>query len=312
MDEKTIYNVIIFPRPWPPQADHEFTSEKLSGPELNLIADKDGRLILTIHPSAQDTRVYRFQPIRIEGSGRAIITMTLAKEGARLYLNAKEVRLDEDAQGEPMVLKTKDDPLPPRELILGSMDLNTAKSQPEYLFLGTVADIDRKVLDGSDYNLLRAAGLLRQLFLDPTPLVHVVNCTYRQKIKFETVDYRLQPPLPPQAHMRNLDSSLFPGAKTVKNDLKDFLKAPCFKIDTTTATVRDLIRACAHVKGGVHFGKAKTSEDKVVLDWDRMVRLFGKQPSLRAVAGVCRVALRGLKPLVEAIARGGAGPNIDR
>ena len=291
--------VLIFPRTWPLRANRAFFSREEKDSEVNLSADTDGRFILTIHPSGQDTRVYRFQPIRIEGSGRAILTATWSREGASLQLNAQAVRLDEDVQGEPMVLKTKDDPLPPQGLILNNVDSKMAKSEDEYLFLSTVVDIDHKVHEGSQYSLIRAAGLLRQLFLDAMPLVHVVNRPYRQKIEFETIDYRQQHPISPDAHKVELDSYFFPGAKTIKIDLEDFLKAPCFRIGDITATVRDLIRACANVKGGVHLGKAKTSEENIVLDWDRTFRLLGEEPSLKAIAGVCRVALRGLEPLIR-------------
>jgi hypothetical protein len=175
------------------------------------------------------------------------------------------------------------------------------KSEAEYLFLGTVAEIDQRVLEGGRYNLIRAAGLLRQLFLDSTPLLHVVNRTYCQQIEFETIDYRDAPPLSPEVHAIFLDASYFPGAKTIRVNLDTFLKAPCLRVGPMTANVHDLIRACANAKGGIHLGRARTSQENTVLDWDRTFRLVGKEPSLLAVAAVCRIALRGLRPLVRAI-----------
>ena len=91
----------------------------------------------------------------------------------------------------------------------------------------------------------------------------------------------------------------FPGAKTIRISLEELLKAPCFKVEDLTATVRDLIRACANAKGGTHLGKARTSEENLVLDWDLTFRLIGEEPSLRAVASVCRLVLIGLEPLVH-------------
>lgn len=302
MDEGTFQTVINFPRPWPPQVDGDLFSHKDKDSEVKLSSDTDGRFILAIHSSGHEERVYRFQPIRIEGGGTAMLTVIWSKKIASLYLNVQKVKLDEDVQGEPMVLKTKDHPPPPPQgLVLGNVDLNAAKSDPEYLFLSTVADIDRKVKEGSRYNLIRAAGVLRQLFLDAIPLVYVVNRVYRLKIEFEMLDYRWEPVLSPVARSICLDSSFFPGAKTFKSNLKGFLNAPCFRIEDKTATVRDLIHVCAHVKGGVHLGKAKTFKENVVVDWDRMFLLSGMDPSLAAIAGVCRVALKGLKPLVQAI-----------
>jgi hypothetical protein len=301
MNEGTIATVVIFPRPWPPQADRVFFSRNEKESEVNLSADADGRFILTVRSSGKDARVYRFQPIRVEGGGRAILIVSWSQEGASLRLNKQEVRLDEEAQRETVVLKTKDDPLLPQGLIFNNVDPNVGKSDEEHLFLGTVADIDQRVLKGGRYNLIRAAGLLRQLLLDSTPLMHVVNRMYCQQIEFETIDFRDSPPLSPEAHALFLDASYFPGAKTIRVNIDTFLKAPCFRIGTNTANVRDLIRACANAKGGVHLGKAWTSEENVVLDWDRAFGLIGEEPSLLAVAGVCRVALRALQPLVLAI-----------
>lgn len=39
----------------------------------------------------------------------------------------------------------------------------------------------------------------------------------------------------------------------------------------------------------------------MILDWDQIFRILGDEPSLKTIAGVCRVALRGLKPLVDVI-----------
>ena len=84
-------------------------------------------------------------------------------------------------------------------------------------------------------------------------------------------------------------------------DLDTVLKIPCLRVNNRTAAIADLIRACANAKGGVHLGKAKSSEEKVVVGWDKEVLLLGQEPSLLAVMGVCRVVLTGLRPLVYAI-----------
>lgn len=76
-------------------------------------------------------------------------------------------------------------------------------------------------------------------------------------------------------------------------------------MDGITASVRDLIKICANVKGGVHFslGKARTLEQNILLDWDRAFTLLGEEPSQRAIAGVSRIVVRGLIPLADEITR---------
>lgn len=68
----------------------------------------------------------------------------------------------------------------------------------------------------------------------------------------------------------------------------------------------DLIRACANAKGGIHFGRTKIEDEQMVLDWDQAINLLGEEPSIRAIAAVCRVSLRGLSDLVSAIQNGAA------
>lgn len=183
--------------------------------------------------------------------------------------------------------------------VLSGLDPCAGGTDEEHLFLSTLADIDRKVMSGDRYSLIRAAGLLRQLLLDS--LVHVINRKYRIPIKFSTLDFSKPPPIKPEIHWQTLDPSQFPEAPTVTCSLDHFLSAPCLQWKSAIATVKDLIKACANAKGGIHLGEARTEEEQVLLDWDKVFSMAGKEPSLRALAGVCRVVLVGLRPLAEGI-----------
>lgn len=301
MNEGTIFTVMVFPRPWPPSHKLELFSRGEKGSGIRIIADTQGRYILDVYLPDRDPKQYRFQPIILEGSGRALLSVSWSEQGAFLRLNSQDIRLDEDVNGIPYVLKTKDGPLPVNSLILGNIGPEKSNTEAEYLFLATVSDIDKKIYAGGRYNLIKAAGLLRQLFLDSSPLIHVVNRNYRIKFEFETIDYLRQPPFTPEVHRQDLDGSMFPEAKRVKVNLDSFLKAPCFTLDGVTATVKDLILACANAKGGVHFGSAKTPQESSILDWDRTFKIIGEEPSLVTIKGVCRISLRALKPLVEKV-----------
>jgi hypothetical protein len=300
VDEGTIFAVLIFPPPWPPAEDRELLSRQEGSELATLIADPKGRLVFSHGEVGHAGRTYRFQPVSIEGSGRAILTLTWSKTLASLRLNGQNVMLEEDAPDKVFRLKTSQDPVL-QGPILGPLPLELAKSDAEDMLLATLVDIDRRLEDGTRYGLIRAAGLLRQLLLDSTPLVHVVNRAYRKKIEFEVIDYRTSPPLSPQAHWQNLDASRFPGANTITVNLGALLRAPCLVLEGSTASVRDLIAACANAKGGVHLGRARTSQENALLDWDQAFTLIGEQPSLLAIAGLCRVVLRGLDPLVREI-----------
>lgn len=300
MSEGTIFSVLVFPKPWPPQGERELFSGKVEGVDASIAADPAGCLLLTVHEEGQALGVFRFQPLTVKGSGRALMTLTWSGADASLRLNGQEVLLEDNAVGRSFLLKTPDD-TPPKGPLFPSLDPAVAKSDVEYLLLSTLADIDQKLLGRTRYSLIRAAGLLRQLLLDDTPLVHQVNRPYRRKIQFEVVDHRTPPPVIPQAHWLNPDASSFPRAQTINLNLDGLLSMPYLILEGTTATVRDLIKACANVKGGVHLGIVRTSEEGAIIDFDRAFRLVGEEPSLFAIAGVCRVVLRGLAPLVRAI-----------
>ncbi len=310
LDEGTIAAILIFPRPWPPARPWELISRVVHDTRVSLRADIAGRIGLHVGKD----RTHTFQPIRVNGSGRAVLIATWSPHSASLHINRAELQLAEVANGEFYVLSDNDAPPEPYPMSYGRIDTNVASTDSEYLFLATLADVRDRLQEGAAYSLIRAAGLLRQLFLDDAPLVDEVNRKYRTCMTFTTMDYRSGPPRAGAEHLeafwQNLDPSYFPRAPTVKVDRREFLRAPVLHAGPIHATVRDLIRACANAKGGVHLGKARTLEEKLLLDWDHAMRVGGEQPSLAAIAGVCRVCLESLRPLVEAIHSGSANAEL--
>ena len=300
MEKGTIAAVVSFPRPWPPAKHIELLSRVENGGSFAVLADTSGRLRFSVQPSEEETKSFEFEPMRIAGSGRAILILTWSGDRAQLRLNGKELNRSDQASQEPFLLETTQKPVPAM-FSLGELDLNSAKSEAEHLFLATLMDIEAKLAEGKRYALIRSAGLLRQLLLDETPLIHEVNRAYHLKIEFEVIDYRMAPPLTPDMHWRDPDPSFFPGAKTVTVDLKHLLNVPVLTVESTTASVGDLIRACANAKGGIHLGHTSTVEQGLVIDWDNVINMLGEEPSLAAIFGVCRVVLRALQPLANEI-----------
>lgn len=300
MQEGTIAAVISFPLPWPPPKTVELLSRADDGSSLAILADTAGRLLFALQPSEGQTKSFEFEPMRIAGSGRAILMLTWSGDRAQLRLNGKQLNTADQASQEPFLLETAEEPLPAR-VSLGGLDLDSARSEAEHLFLATLMDIEAKLKEGKRYDLIRSAGLLRQLLLDETPLIHEVNRAYHLKVEFEVIDYRIIPPLTPDMHWRDPDPSYFPGAKTVTVNLKPFLNVPVLTVEGTTASVGDLIRASANAKGGIHLGRTRTAEQGLLIDWDSAFTILGEEPSLAAISGVCWVVLRALQPLANRI-----------
>lgn len=171
----------------------------------------------------------------------------------------------------------------------------------ERLFVESVRDIDRKVVAADSYSDIRAAGLLRQLTLDSTPLVHQVNRGHRVPLRFRTMNVNRELPSPPRILWLSLDPEPFPNAPTIDCSLTELLQAPCLRVNGKKVSVRDLIKACANVKGGVHLGAPRSDQERAVLEVDATLQISGTDLSVVAVAGICRVVLSGLRPLVEAV-----------
>lgn len=301
MDEGTISVVVKLPSPWPPSQDAEILAPRhVHRLPVSLIADPEGRLRFLRTVDGQTATLVRSQPIRAVGGSAAVLIVTWRGTDATLYLNGRPVP-PETAEGD-FILEPTGEPDPVGRIL---PDISPTAVVPDdaRLLLRTLQDIEQKLQEDTEYAVLRAAGLLRQLLLDDTPLVHAVNRRYGRRLEFEVVESRDDLAVQPDIHWRTLDPSGFPGAMTTKVGLKEFLRAPVLTVGGTTATVRDLIRACANVKGGVHLGKARTEAEGAIVDWDRVLGLAGWEPSLRALRGVCRIVLRGLLPLVRDMTR---------
>jgi hypothetical protein len=171
----------------------------------------------------------------------------------------------------------------------------------EQLFLDTVRDIQSKIVENNRYSITRASALLRQLLIDESPLIHQVNRRHRLKLEFETIDFTMKPPLKPLLHWQNLDASPFPRARKVRIDLDGLLRAQCLTFKEHEYSVLDILKACAHLKGGVHSGTPKTDKEEALLDLDEVFKIGPLDGSLAALRGILIVTLAGLRPLIDAI-----------
>ena len=200
---------------------------------------------------------------------------------------------------------------PPDTLVYPSIVATQAPNSVDAFLLETLGDIDAKVLTDKRYELIRAAGLLRQCFLDEFPLVDRANQTHRCKYSFSVLDNRDELPIHPDVHCCTIDPSPFPNAKILNVSLRQFLALPVLRSGASIASVKDVIKACANAKGGVHYGSAANPSEELLLTWDESFRFSPNDASLALLAGICRVSLRGLQPIVDAILSV-ASPTIQR
>ena len=119
------------------------------------------------------------------------------------------------------------------------------------------------------------------------------------KLEFETLDFTRPFPVKPEIHWRNLDPSPFPKAKKLKLKLDDFLAASTLTINNDHYSICDVIKMCAHLKGGVHSGKPKDHKQTMFLKYEADFKVFEQDSSLIALKGIISIVLIGLKRLVD-------------
>jgi len=153
--------------------------------------------------------------------------------------------------------------------------------------------------------LIKASGLLRLLLLEGDALVHQVNRDYGLKLEFR---FHALPKVGQEnvlAAWTRVSKSANPNDKREpqRGNLDDFLAAGCLGLRGRILTVRDVIRANAHLKGGVHVGRLREKDvgGAGVLVIDRMLNVGGAEASLAVLRDIIQVTLEAVKPLAEVV-----------
>jgi len=267
---------------------------------VQVITRGDGSLVLGIEPHGSARRVHEFQRIHIIGSGKVIVDFSWGDSDLSMRINGQTLLSGDSSQIPILAIETKSETQPPPSRIFPGLDRHAARDDAEALFLGTVIDLDKTILERDWYSALRAAGSLRQLLLDG--LLHRANQRHRVPFIFRTNEFASEPPGPQyQARWINLDPSRIATVKIESLHLNGFLAARCLVFKGDVVTVKDIIRACANAKGGVHLGPPKPGAETIVVSFDEICTLLGLPASLNALIGLCCITLHGVMPLVSKI-----------
>ena len=147
---------------------------------------------------------------------------------------------------------------------------------------------------------MKASGLLRLLLLDGQPLAIKACRRVRHKLLFAVTDKKPLDPKPGK-----IDLSGWAGPPLKKVPLDRFLKTGVFSVNEWAFTVHDIIDACAHTRGGVHYGAPKTPKDHAFTALGAMGPAIGFKDSrildLQAgfIVPISRVTLEAMIPLVK-------------
>ncbi|MBK6321779.1 MAG: hypothetical protein IPF38_06045 [Burkholderiales bacterium] len=189
------------------------------------------------------------------------------------------------------------------------IDPELGRTEAEFMLLGTCEDIIQKLRRGRRYDIIRSSGLLRQIFLDREPLLDAANRRFRLKITFNNSRDDSEITKEAMVVLKKYESIcwIFPIAlihdkSRPRISKEQFLKLPVlYQSGNPSLTVQDTIETIAHVYGGVHAGKPKSEEDRLIMTLDESMNIGGGEPSMTSIYGICIVALDGLTPLIKNI-----------
>jgi hypothetical protein len=186
-------------------------------------------------------------------------------------------------------------------------------SDHKKFFLEVLDDLKSKCDSNSNYNYVKAAGLLRQLLIDEVPLIDIVNREYKEKIIYEVVKKSPDPPrqqIGQDGLVYTMVSSIsFINPTPYSRDLdyinKDqFLKYKIFNYEGRDVSVLEILKLNANSKGGVHFEK----KDRLTLDEffveranSGFVDIRGVTIGASAVSDIGKITLKALTKLEERV-----------
>ncbi len=173
----------------------------------------------------------------------------------------------------------------------------------EKLFSDTLEDLTTRLASDKDYDLVRAAGLCRQLILDKKPLGVYLAKKYQYKLQFKVSKNSI---IAPQTDMVKWSiiswvtvlPDPWPESEIVA--LKKFLSITPLKISPYYFNVTEILRAACHCMGGIHSFEPENEKEAVLnnLEWkkpdDHRTNYF-------AISAICKVILTAMKELENKI-----------
>ncbi|MGN6804274.1 MAG: hypothetical protein ACTHJN_20420 [Ginsengibacter sp.] len=167
----------------------------------------------------------------------------------------------------------------------------------EELFVQTIADLRSKIRRNTTYSLIRGCGLCRQLLLDETPLVHLVNKKYRLPIRFHIKDHK--DATISTTYKGGGGRTILPIGESKFVTLEEFLKTIILHSGQNEFSVKEIINTACHYYGGIHAFKPDIKQSSLI--W--LNRYYNTQTntSFWLMGTICKVILQAMKPLEKKI-----------
>jgi len=175
------------------------------------------------------------------------------------------------------------------------------------LFIYTLRDLEQRIADADEYEVLMSAALLRKLLVDGARLMDQVNRAYRMDLRFrisgvsplENLIYEDNP------MFWSLEDALDPESPFAYQPFDatrdQFLSRKIMRFNGVFITVRDVIDQLANVEGAVHSGNANNDRRKAAQAAGKFYSRAGLPGVVSQVRLIGRITVRGLSPLRDAV-----------
>lgn len=172
----------------------------------------------------------------------------------------------------------------------------------ERLLIRSLDDLHRSINSKDEYEVLRAAAIIRQLFLDGDKSLFVkVNRKYRRKLAFEVVDQKPPNVLGvPQPEIWCAIDTLDPRKVSrryprITKNRKQFFQTVVAIVGGHEYTIRDLVKFVANVMGGVHAGEPQDAKEEVLAKLGELYLFSNLSVPLLYVRSIGRIILESLR-----------------
>lgn len=179
----------------------------------------------------------------------------------------------------------------------------------EKVLLNIISDLSERFDRHTEYDLLKASGLIRQLVIDKNPVLEQVNKSYKFKIV-----YRVQKRIKMPAESVQEDGTVwkalygmtFISPKDDDSNFELLKKDEFFKYELLfysgeSFTVLDIIKICANKYGGIHYDEDKDLKESLIDITHRSFTFNDSSSVLHSMYSIIEICVEAWKPLILAI-----------
>lgn len=172
------------------------------------------------------------------------------------------------------------------------------------LFIKKLSELERLSTSNDNYSLLQASAILRQLYLDGSPLIGIVNKEFKLKIRIRTTTLSQE-----IFDILGIDAiSMFFLGDDIEADCliknpksiielspNDFMRHKVAFVNDTFFTVSDIIKLGAH-SGGVHH-HIQDEQHKIMSNISNQLSVGGVPCFYRSIRAISKATLKSLTEL---------------